>query len=49
LAVVWEDLFEFSMEAFEVIEVLEVDGLVDEMYSANSGGRVESCRLWANR
>jgi hypothetical protein len=30
LVVVWEELFEFSVEAFLVVEVLEVDGLVDD-------------------
>ncbi len=30
LAVVWEELFQFSVEAFLVVEVLEVDGLVDD-------------------
>ena len=29
LAVVWEELFQFSVEAFLVVEVLEIDGLVD--------------------
>ena len=45
LAVVWEELFQFPVEAFLVVEVLEVDGLVYKIYSTSSGGRAESCRL----
>ena len=30
LVVFWEELFQFSVEAFLVVEVLEVDGLVDD-------------------
>ena len=30
MTVVWEELLQFSVEAFLVVEVLEVDGLVDD-------------------
>ena len=30
MAVVWDESFQFPVEAFLVVEVLEVDGLVDD-------------------
>ena len=45
LAVVWKELFQFSVEAFLLVEVLEVDGLVDDcVLNENRGSRNQAAR-----